>query len=56
MAQAIGRAGQVTITGGNDAIQITGIMEFLRDASKADVNFNVEMRKAARQVALHRCC
>ena len=51
MAQAIGRAGQVTITGGNDAIEIIGIAEFLRDASKADANFNKEMRKAARQVA-----
>ena len=51
MAQAFGRAGQVSITGGNKAIEITGIAEFLRDASRADANFNVEMRKAARQVA-----
>ena len=51
MAQAIGRAGQVTITGGNDAIEIVGIAKFLREASKADERFNVEMRKAARQVA-----
>lgn len=46
-----GRAGQVSITGGNDAIQIVGITEFLRDAAKADKNFNNEMRKAAQQVA-----
>ncbi len=46
-----GRAGQATITGGNKAIEIIGIAEFLRDASKADANFNIEMRKAARQVA-----
>jgi len=46
-----GRAGQVTITGGNDAIQIQGIAEFLRDAAKADNRFNGEMRKAAEQVA-----
>lgn len=46
-----GRAGSVSITGGNDPVQIIGITEFLRDASRADANFNVEMRKAARQVA-----
>jgi hypothetical protein len=51
MAQAFGRAGSVSITGGNQPIQITGITKFLRDAAKADANFNVEMRKAARQVA-----
>jgi hypothetical protein len=51
MAQAVGRAGQVSITGGNDPVQIIGIVEFLRDAAKADDRFNVEMRKAARQVA-----
>ena len=51
MAEAFGRAGQVSITGGNDAITIDGIGKFLRDASRADANFNVEMRKAARQVA-----
>ena len=51
MAEAFGRAGQVSITGGNDAIEIVGINKFLRDASRADANFNVEMRKAARQVA-----
>jgi hypothetical protein len=46
-----GRAGQATITGGNDAIQIVGITEFLRDASKADKRFDTEMRKAAQNVA-----
>ena len=46
-----GRAGQATITGGNDAIQIQGIYEFLRDASKADKRFDGEMRKAAQNVA-----
>ena len=46
-----GRAGQATITGGNDAIQIQGIFEFLRDASKADKRFDVEMRKSAQVVA-----
>ena len=51
MAQALGRAGSVSITGGNAPVEITGIAEFLRDASKADKRFNVEMRKAARQVA-----
>jgi hypothetical protein len=51
MAEAFGRAGQVSITGGNDAIEIDGIGKFLRDASRADANFNIEMRKAARQVA-----
>ena len=51
MATAFGRAGQVSIVGGNDAIVIDGIANFLRDASRADANFNKEMRKAARQVA-----
>jgi hypothetical protein len=46
-----GRAGQVTITGGNDAIEIVGISAFLRDAAKADERFNTEMRKAAQNVA-----
>ena len=46
-----GRAGQVTITGGNDAIEIVGIANFLRDAAKADERFNTEMRKAAQNVA-----
>jgi len=47
----IGRAGQVTITTGNDAVEIVGIAKFLREASKADERFDKEMRKAARQVA-----
>jgi hypothetical protein len=51
MAQAFGRAGSVSITGGNQPIEILGIAEFLRDASRADANFNGEMRKASRQVA-----
>jgi hypothetical protein len=51
MATAFGRAGQVTITGGNQPIEILGIAEFLRDASRADANFNNEMRKAAEKVA-----
>jgi len=51
MAQAIGRAGQVSITGGNDPVQIIGIAAFLRDAAKADERFNAEMRKAAQSVA-----
>jgi hypothetical protein len=51
MAQAIGRAGQVSITGGNDPVQIIGIAAFLRDAAKADERFNTEMRKAAQEVA-----
>lgn len=51
MAQAFGRAGQVTITGGNQAIEIVGIANFLRDAAKADERFNTEMRKAAQNVA-----
>jgi len=46
-----GRAGRVSITGDNDAIQIIGITEFLRDASKADKRFDGEMRKAAQNVA-----
>jgi len=51
MAQALGRAGQVSITAGNQPIEILGIAEFLRDASRADANFNNEMRKAAEKVA-----
>jgi len=51
MAQAFGRAGQVSITAGNDSVQIIGIAKFLRDDSKAYPDFNNEMRKAAEQVA-----
>ena len=46
-----GRAGQVTVTGGNQPIEIVGIANFLRDAAKADDRFNTEMRKAAQNVA-----
>lgn len=46
-----GRAGRVTVTGGNDAIQVQGIYEFLRDAAKADKRFNIEIRKASAVVA-----
>lgn len=46
-----GRAGNVTVTGGNNAIEVQGIMEFLRDAAKADARFNIEARKAAEKVA-----
>ena len=51
MAEAFGRAGQVTILGGNDAIQIDGIAKFLRDASRASLSFDNEMRTAAQKVA-----
>jgi hypothetical protein len=46
-----GRAGQVTITGGNEPIEIVGLASFLRDAAKADERFNKEMRIASQQVA-----
>ena len=46
-----GRAGQVTISGGNNPVEIVGLANFLRDAAKADERFNTEMRKAAQQVA-----
>jgi len=51
MATAFGRAGQVSITGGNDAIEIVGIAKFLRDASKANQKFDNEMRTATQKVA-----
>ena len=51
MAEAFGRAGQVKITGGNDPVELIGLAEFLRAASKEDKNFNIEMRKAAAVVA-----
>jgi len=51
MAQTFGRAGQVTITGGNNPVEIVGLANFLRDAAKADDRFNTEMRKAAQNVA-----
>lgn len=46
-----GRGSRVSVAGGNDAIQIVGLAEFLRAASKEDKNFNIEMRNASAQVA-----
>lgn len=46
-----GRAGRVSITGGNNAIEVQGIMEFLRDAAKEYDSFNIEARKASEKVA-----
>jgi len=46
-----GRAGSVTITGGNEPIEIVGLASFLREAAKADERFNKEMRIASQQVA-----
>jgi type III secretion system FlhB-like substrate exporter len=46
-----GRAGSVSITSDNNAIQVKGIYEFLRDASKADKRFDAEARIAAGKVA-----
>jgi len=46
-----GRAGSVSITSGNNAIEVQGIYEFLRDASKKYEDFNVEARKASEKVA-----
>jgi hypothetical protein len=51
MATGLGRAGQVAITPGNDAIEIEGIYKFLREMSKADARFNQEARIAAAKVA-----
>jgi hypothetical protein len=51
MATGLGRAGQVAITPGNDAIEIEGIYKFLREMSKADKRFNEQARIAAAQVA-----
>ena len=51
MAQAFGRAGQVSIIAGNNGVEVKGIYEFLRDASKADKRFDVESRIAAGKVA-----
>ena len=51
MAQAFGRAGQVSIIAGNNGVEVKGIYEFLRDASKADKRFDVESRVAAGKVA-----
>jgi hypothetical protein len=46
-----GRAGSVSITSDNSPIQIKGIYQFLRDASKADKRFDAEARIAAGKVA-----
>jgi len=51
MATGLGRAGQVAITPGNDAIEIEGIYKFLREMSKADKRFNEQARIAAAKVA-----
>ena len=51
MATAFGRAGQVTVSAGNNPIEIIGIAEYLRDAQRANQNFDKEMKKASRQVA-----
>lgn len=51
MATAFGRAGRVTVSAGNDPIEIIGIAEYLRDAQRANRNFDKEMTKASRQVA-----
>jgi hypothetical protein len=46
-----GRAGSVSITSGNNAIEVQGIYAFLRDASKKDKRFDAEARIAAGKVA-----
>ena len=46
-----GRAGSVSITSDNSPIQVKGIYEFLRDASKKDKRFDAEARIAAGKVA-----
>ena len=46
-----GRAGSVSITSGNNAIEVQGIYQFLRDASKKDKRFDAEARIAAGKVA-----
>jgi len=46
-----GSAGKVTITGGNDAIEIKGLYEFLRAASQELPNFDKEARLASQKVA-----
>lgn len=51
---AFGRGGLVAIapsSNANNPIQIDGLAEFLRAASKADAQFNKEMRIAAQDVA-----
>jgi hypothetical protein len=51
MADAVGRAGQVSISGGNDAVEIQGIFKFLNELSKEDERFNEQARLAAQKVA-----
>lgn len=46
-----GRAGQVNITSGNNAIEVEGLYKFLRDASRKDQRFDAEARIAAGRVA-----
>ncbi len=46
-----GRAGSVSITSGNNAIEVQGIYQFLRDASAKDKRFDAEARIAAGKVA-----
>jgi len=46
-----GRAGSVSITSGNNAIEVQGIYQFLRDASRKDKRFDAEARIAAGKVA-----
>ena len=46
-----GRAGSVNITSGNNAIEVQGLYQFLRDASKKDKRFDAEARIAAGKVA-----
>ena len=46
-----GRAGSVSITSGNNAIEVQGIYAFLRDASRKDKRFDAEARIAAGKVA-----
>ena len=46
-----GSAGKVRITGGNDAIEIQGLYEFLRAASQELPNFDKEARLASQRVA-----
>ena len=46
-----GRAGSVSITSGNNAIEVQGLYQFLRDASRKDKRFDAEARIAAGKVA-----
>lgn len=46
-----GSAGKVSVTGGNNAIEINGLYEFLRAASQELPNFDKEARLASQRVA-----